>query len=246
MTKVYITPNGILYGLYDNMLKQPHLLIAGATGSGKSVVVNALIYTALLHSPAINQFILIDPKKVNLKKFKDLPHTITHAITKDQIIKALDNAVELMDNRFLYMYKRDLEDYTGSNIYICIDELMDIMTTYGKHAKESIQYLAQVGRAARIHVIACTQTPIREILPTSIKCNFDARLGLRTRSKQDSINILGVAGCEQLPQFGQGYYMNPEQFTLYNLPMIDQSELKRVIEYWKRHSKLKLSIFAPA
>jgi len=244
MKKVYITPNGIVQDLYVDMLKQPHLLIAGATGSGKSVVINGLIYTGLFSSPATNQFVLIDPKKVNLKKFKDLPHTIIHAITKAQIIKALEDSVKLMDNRFTYMYKHDLEDYNGSNVYVCIDELMDIMTTYGKHARELIQYLAQVGRAAKVHVIAATQSPIREVLPTSIKCNFDSRIALRTRSAQDSRNILGLSGCEQLPKYGNGYYMTPNGLTLYNIPMIEPNEMNRVIEYWKKHKRPKLILFA--
>lgn len=244
MKRVYTTPNGITYDLYLDMLKQAHLLVAGKTGSGKSVVINGLIYTGLLSSPATNQFVLIDPKKVNLKKFKDLPHTIVHAITKPQIIKALEDSVRLMDNRFSYMYKHDLEDYDGSNVYVCIDELMDLMTTYGKHTRELIQYLAQVGRAAKVHVIAATQSPVREIIPTSIKCNFDSRIGLRTRSAQDSRNILGLPGCELLPEYGQGYYMTPRQMTLYNIPMIEPNEMKRIIDYWKKHKKPKLTLFA--
>ena len=121
---------------------------------------------------------------------------------------------------------------------------MDLMTTYGKHTRELIQYLAQVGRAAKVHVIAATQSPVREIIPTSIKCNFDSRIGLRTRSAQDSRNILGLPGCESLPEYGQGYYMTPRQMTLYNIPMIEPNEMKSIIDYWKKHKKPKLILFA--
>lgn len=244
MKKAYITPNGSLYSLYENMLKQPHLLIAGATGSGKSVVVNALVYTALLNSPATNQFILIDPKRVELVDYKNIPHTILYASEPGNMVQALNKAMDITENRYREMQRNHTKLYEGSNVFVVIDELADLMTTNKRQVMPLLQRLCQIGRAARVHVIACTQCPISKVIPTEIKVNFDSRVALRTRSKQDSRNILGVAGCEQLPRFGQGYYMNPEQFTLYNLPMIDQDELKRVIEYWKKHSKPKLRLFA--
>lgn len=246
MKKAYTTPNGTLYSVYNDMLKQPHLLIAGATGSGKSVVVNALVYTAILNSPARNQFILIDPKRVELIDFKELPHTIIYASEPGTMVKALNEAMDVTENRYKSMQRNHTKFFEGSNVYVMIDELADLMTTNKRQVMPLLQRLCQIGRAARIHVIACTQCPISKVIPTEIKVNFDSRVALRTRSKQDSRNILGVSGCEQLPRFGKGYYMNPEQFTLYNLPMVDQTEMERVIAYWKRHSKPKLSTFAPA
>ena len=219
--------------IYLDMIQQPHLLIAGTTGSGKSTILNALIWTAAHRGPEKVRFLLIDPKRVNLLKFAGLPHTYTHARSQEEILSALSWARDEVDRRFRWMEERYLEDLPGSDLYVCIDELMDIMTSYPKQAKQDIQYIAQVGRAAHVHVIACTQSPIREVIPTPIKCNFDARVGLRTRSAQDSRNILGEAGLEQLPMVGQGVYMSPRGgMVKYNLPKIPDPLLYELIEYW--------------
>lgn len=219
-----------LYNYYQKMLDQPHLLIAGATGSGKSVLLNALIYTALSR-PGV-QFALIDPKKVSLLKFAGIGHAIMHATERDQICEAFSGLRAEVDRRFQYMSRNGQEMLSGPDLYIVIDELMDIMTSYPRQVKQDLQYIAQVGRAARVHVWAATQTPIREVLPTAIKCNFDARIALRTRSAQDSRNILGMTGAELLPRYGYGIYMDPEhlQPVKVNLPMIPKDELLQVID----------------
>ena len=225
----------LIYPLFKNMLEQPHLLIAGTTGSGKSVLINNLIYTALQDGPDRVQLLLIDPKYVNLQKWRDCPHTVAHCTKQSEIVRALRWARHETDNRLKWLASRKLENMPpGFDLYVIIDELMDIMTTYPKQAKTDIQYLAQVGRAARVHVIAATQTPIREIIPTALKCNFDARAGLRTRSAQDSRNILGVNGLETLPKYGQCVYMSPDEFTLYNIPKISDADLYSVINHWTK------------
>ena len=230
----YKTPAGKLNLQYDEALKQPHLLIAGATGSGKSVIVNGLIYNALYHSPAKVQFILIDPKRVELSMYKDLPHTITYASEPWDMVQALQYAMTLTARRFREMQKRGLRKYDGSDVYVVIDEFADLILTQKKTVKPLIQRLAQVGRAARVHIILCTQTPISAVIPTEIKCNFDSRYGLRTRSAQDSRNIIGVAGCETLPKYGQAYYMSPDEFTLYNIHMYRDAEITERVRYWTR------------
>ena len=232
MKKTYITPEGQVYTLYSNMLDQPHLLIAGATGSGKSVVINGIIYTALFNSPVINQFILIDPKRVELIQYKELPHTLYYSSEPDTMIYALEYAIELTENRYKIMQQQNNRKYQGSNIYIVIDELADLMTTNKKQVQPLIQRLAQIGRAAKIHIIAATQCPLSAVIPTPIKVNFDSRVGLRTRSKQDSRNILEMSGAELLPRFGQGYYMTPEKTTLYNIPMYSDQEIEDICNYW--------------
>ena len=228
----YITPEGQIYTLYSSMLDQPHLLIAGATGSGKSVVINGIIYTALFNSPSVNQFILIDPKRVELVQYKDLPHTRYYSSEPDTMVYALEYAIELTENRYKSMQALNIRKYQGINIYVVIDELADLMTTNRKEVQPLIQRLAQIGRAANIHIIAATQCPLAAVIPTPIKVNFDSRVGLRTRSRQDSRNVLGVPGCELLPRYGQGYYMTPEGLTLYNIPMIDDTEINRLIDHW--------------
>lgn len=228
----YITPEGQIYKLYSSILKQPHLLIAGSTGSGKSVVINGIIYTALFNSPAINQFILVDPKRVELIQYKDLPHTLYYSSEPDTMVYALEYAIELTENRYKLMQQQNKRKYQGSNIYIVIDELADLMTTNKKQVQPLIQRIAQIGRAAKIHIIAATQCPLSAVIPTPIKVNFDSRIALRTRSKQDSRNILEMSGAELLPRFGQGYYMTPEKTTLYNIPMYSDQEIEDICNYW--------------
>jgi S-DNA-T family DNA segregation ATPase FtsK/SpoIIIE len=215
------------------MLKQPHLLIAGATGSGKSVVINALVYTALFHSPYNVQFILIDPKRVELIDFKTLPHTLQYASEPGEMVQALETAMTITETRYKEMQRQRVKQYSGAAVYIIIDELADLMTTNKKQVQPLIQRLAQIGRAANVHIVAATQCPLSAVIPTPIKVNFDSRIGLRTRSRQDSRNILGVPGCELLPRYGQGYYMTPAGLTLYNIPMYSPQELRDRVNYWK-------------
>ena len=226
-----------LYNYYQKMTEQPHLLIAGATGSGKSVLINALIYTALAKPGS--QFALIDPKKVSLLKFARIGHTVMHATEREQICEAFSAIRDEVDRRFAYMARHGEEMLNGPDLYVVIDELMDIMTSYPKQVKQDLQYIAQVGRAARVHVWAATQTPIREVLPTAIKCNFDARVALRTRSAQDSRNILGINGAEMLPRWGYGIYMDPDhlQPVRVNLPKIEDAELQDVIPQCQKQSR---------
>ena len=232
--KKYTTPAGQRFTLYADMLKQPHLLVAGATGSGKSVVVNGIIYTALYEAPDAVQLILIDPKRVELVEYKNLPHTITYASEPADMVQALNTAMQITERRYKVMQAQGVKKYQGGAVYVVIDELADLMTTDRRHVQPLLQRLCQIGRAANVHIIAATQCPLATVIPTPIKVNFDARVALRTRSAQDSRNILGVKGCELLPRYGQGYYMTPDGLTLYNIPMQDPASVKTMLDYWKR------------
>lgn len=242
MRKYWQTPPGNVYSLYMDMLRQPHLLIAGATGSGKSVVINGIIYTALHSSPADVQFILIDPKRVELIDYKPLPHTLMYASEPENMVNALQSTMDITESRYRAMQSAHIKKYTGGAVYVIIDELADLMTTNKKQVQPLIQRLAQIGRAANVHIIAATQCPLATVIPTPIRVNFDARIGLRTRSAQDSRNILGVTGCELLPRYGQGYYMTPDGLTLYNIPMQPQPDMDHLVHYWL-HAKPKIKWF---
>lgn len=231
--RVWVLPDVKYYVLYKNMLEQPHLLIAGATGSGKSVVINSLMYTALCRSPMRTQLVLIDPKRVELIDYKNLPHTLRYTCEPDEMVKALQYALEVIDSRYLEMQRKHVKKYDGSHIYVVIDELADLMTTNKKQVQPLMQRIAQIGRAANVHIIVATQCPLAKVIPTEIKVNFDARLGLRTRSAQDSRNILGIKGCECLPRYGCGYYMTPEEITLYNLPIYSDEDMQKMLEFWR-------------
>lgn len=240
MIKQYICPTDtIQYPLFIDMLNQKHLLIAGATGSGKSVCVNGLIYTAIAHSPVKYQFILLDPKRVELIEFRDLPHTIYYASEPDTMRQALESAMSITESRYKIMQKERVKLYTGSAVYIIIDELADLMTTDKKHVMPLIQRLAQIGRAANVHLIACTQSPISAVIPTPIKVNFDSRVGLRTRSAQDSRNILGCKGCETLPPYGYGYYMSAQSIDLYKIPVYQDDYKQCLLDCWTRYRPSK-------
>lgn len=242
MRKTWTTPQGDYYELYKDMLKQPHLLIAGATGSGKSVVINGIIYTALYDSPAAVQFIMIDPKRVELVDYKTLPHTLQYASEPGEMVQALEKAMEITETRYKAMQAQHVKKYTGGEVYVIIDELADLMTTDRRHVQPLLQRLCQVGRAANVHVIAATQCPLATVIPTPIKVNFDARVALRTRSAQDSRNILDLKGCEHLPRYGQGYYMTPAGSKLYNIPMQSAESIQTMVDYWK-HSKPRIKLF---
>lgn len=235
--RTYKTPAGTLYKLYLDALDQPHLLIAGATGSGKSVIINGLIYTALhrlpLDRPGGAQGILIDPKRVELVQYSRVPHTIKYASEPAQILGALRLAMSITEDRYKRMQARRLRKYPGGDVYVIIDEFADLMTTDARTVKPIVQRLAQIGRAARVHIILATQTPISKVLPTEIKCNFDARFGLRTRSAQDSRNILDRPGLELLPRYGQTIYRTPAGDTLYNVPYYSDAELQRIVDHWE-------------
>lgn len=230
---VYRTPGGRYSNLYADMMQQPHLLIAGATGSGKSVVINGIIHTILtLCSPAAARLILIDPKRVELVQYKKLPHAVCYASEPGEPARALHEALNITDNRYQQMQKRGLRKWDKGDVYVIIDELADLMTTDKKTIQPLLQRLCQIGRAAKVHVIAATQCPLASVIPTAIKVNFDSRVGLRCRSGQDSRNILGQTGCETLPRYGQGYYMRPEGLDRYTLHMFTDDELNALIDYW--------------
>jgi len=232
MKRTYTTPTGSIYRLYADMLAQTHILIAGQTGSGKSVVINGIISTALYKAPCEVQFILIDPKRVELIEYKELPHTIKYASEPDAMVEALQYAMCLCDTRYEAMQRARLKKYTGSHVYVVIDELADLMTTDKKRVMPLIQRLCQVGRAAGISVIAATQCPLASVIPTPIKVNFDSKVALKTATAQHSRNIMDATGCEKLPRYGKAYYVTPDRNGIVNIPMIDDDERSHLIDHW--------------
>lgn len=242
--KVYTTPQGAIYPLYADMLKQSHLLIAGATGSGKSVLVNQLMHTALYRSPASVRFILIDCKRgVELRNYASLPHTLAFCKDKENAIQGLQYAINIMNDRFDEMERAGVKEYQGSDIYVIIDEFADLMTTHKRIVTPLVQSLSQLARAAHIHLILCTQCPLRDIIPTYIKCNFDSRIALRTSTKQDSRNIIDIAGAETLPNpktehRAECLYKSGCEMLRYSLPTYSAEDRQRILEYWRNTEAL--------
>lgn len=229
----YRTPGGETLQLYLDILRQPHTLIAGASGSGKSVAINGII-SALVKSssPAKSQLVLIDPKRVELSAWKSLPHTVAVATEPDTIISTLQAVLRVIDDRYRYCEKQGLKFFPGAALYVIIDELADLMLTM-KECKPLLQRILQIGRAAAVHVIAATQCPLASVIPTAIKCNFSAVLGLHTRSAQDSRNIIGFSGLEKTPLYGTGVYLSPGRDPgRYKLPMVTDDEIAALVQYW--------------
>lgn len=239
MKRKWKTPEGPAYNLYLDALSQSHLLVGGTTGSGKSVLINGLVYTALFSPPPTVQFILIDPKRVELAQFQALPHVLRYASEPETMPAALSYAMRITENRFREMQSESVRKYEGGDVYVIIDELADLMTTNRKEVQPLVQRLCQVGRAARVHVVACTQCPISAVIPTPIKVNFDARFCLRTRTAQDSRNVMDFRGAELLPRYGQGYYSTPEYSppALVQIPMIPPADLSARVLYWTKQAR---------
>ena len=235
----YVTPGGNVYRFYTDLADRPHLLIAGATGSGKSVAVNGIITSLLMsRSPFDCQFTLIDPKKVELIQYASLPHTVRYACEPNDIVRTLQLTIDETDRRFSCMQTNQLKEYNGPDLYVIIDELADLMTTNKKACLPLLQRLAQIGRAAKVHLIACTQNVLAVTIPTVLKCNFSTILGLRTATAQQSRMLIDVPGCEMLPnpkREGKGYGFlrdgaDLEKHLIYKYP---ESEIESVINWWK-------------
>lgn len=236
MKKKWNTPGGTAAAVCLDMLKQPHILIAGSTGSGKSVLINTLIYTALFKTPCRMQFILIDPKRVELIDYKQLPHTTIYASEPPDIAAALNWAVDLMEERYKQMQRQRIKKSTDSELYIIVDEFADLMTTQKRQTMPLIIRLAQLGRAANIHLILATQRPTKDIVNGQIKVNMNSRIGLRCPTAQDSRNIINIKGCESLPRYGFGYYLTPNGCELINIPMTPPEELAARVDWWTRQT----------
>ena len=233
-TERHIIPAGRYALLYDNMASQTHLLIAGRTGSGKSCVVNGIIHSQLVQRSCNEvQFIFIDPKRVELSQWKNIPHCIAYASDNPaERLAALNVAVRIIERRYEEMESQGVKRYSGADVLVIIDELADLLTTQKTEVLPLLQRIGQIGRAARVHLIACTQCPTAQILSTQLRCNFDSILGLRTRSAQDSRNIIGIKGCERLPDHGQGYYVTPQKEETVELPLIPEADLRQIANHW--------------
>lgn len=230
---VWKTPAGLAFDSVLDMLKQPHLLIAGSTGSGKSVLINTLIYTALYHSPAAVRFVFIDPKRVELIDYAELPHTLNYSTEPPEIIAALNASLAEMENRYKRMQTARQKQSTETAIYIVIDEFADLMTTSKRETLPQLQRLAQLGRAANIHLIIATQRPTRDIINGQIKVNLDSRIALRCPTPQDSRNIIDRKGAETLPRWGFGYYLTPNGCDLIKIPKTDPADIAARVKFWE-------------
>lgn len=208
--------------MFKLMEEQTHILIAGCSGAGKSVVLNDFLIW--LHNRSDARYILIDLKRVELSAYRRRRDTIAYADDIETALQALGDAVTLIEKRYKKMQRKRLKKSEDPAVYIVIDELGDLMTIAKKRITPLIQRISQIGRAAAVHIVACTQCPLSAVIPTQIKVNFDCVVGLRTRSKRDSTNI-GIKNLEQLPLYGYAIISAPQLLEpeLYQVPMWTES-----------------------
>lgn len=221
--------------LFFTLLTMHHVLIGGRTGGGKSVLISGIVYAALQQSPTRCKLLLIDPKMVELHRYRKTPHCIGYGDTPETMQAALQYAVEEMSARYLRMQAAEMRETAEPDIYIIVDELADLIDVCGKPALQALKRILQLGRAAHIHVIAATQHVSRKTLPTELQINFPAIVALPQRSKIESRQMIGEPGAELL-QVGNCLYITPQNHEPRRaaIPYIPDTELQNAVDRWKR------------
>ena len=244
-----------------DLAKMPHLLIAGATGTGKSVCLHSMLVSLLYKSlPTEVRFLLIDPKRIELSVYEGIPHLLHPVVLEPKMAtQALKWAVSEMERRYKLLEQaraRNLESYNQmgeeklSYIVIVVDELADLMVVSGKEVETCLTRLAQMARASGIHLLLATQRPSVDVLTGIIKANFPARISFQVSSKTDSRTILDTGGAERLLGAGDMFFLPPGTSKLQRIhgAFISEKEVKRVIEFWQAQGEpeYETSILAPA
>ena len=233
-----------------DLSKTPHLLVAGTTGSGKSVFINTLLASILYKfSPEEMRLILIDPKMLELSVYNDIAHLLTPVVTEPKkAIIALKWVCKEMERRYSLMNEentRSLEGYNQKSIerlpyiVVFIDEMADLMMTAGKEVEHHVQRLAQMARACGIHLVMATQRPSVDIITGSIKANFPSRISFQVASKYDSRTVLGETGAEQL--LGNGDMLmskNGGNIIRYQSAFISDNEVNKLIREIKKNKNV--------
>ena len=227
----------------------PHLLIAGTTGSGKSVCINTIILSLLYkHSPEKCKFILIDPKMLELSTYEGIPHLLCPVITEaKKAASVLGWVVKEMENRYKLMTKVGVRNIDGYNekhkismpyIVVIVDEMSDLMLVAGKDIENYIQKLSQMARAAGIHIIMATQRPSVDVITGTIKANFPTRISFQVTSKIDSRTILGEQGAEQLLGKGDMLYMtSANRMTRTHAPFVSEEEIEKINNFLRNQAE---------
>ncbi|MHB8509964.1 MAG: FtsK/SpoIIIE family DNA translocase [Candidatus Dormibacteria bacterium] len=233
-----------------DLTRMPHLLVAGATGSGKSVCVNAILAGFLLrNTPEQLKLVLIDPKRVEMAMYRDLPHLLVPVVTEsDHAVAALRWAVTEMENRYKLFASHAVRNIAGFNsrapefglepvpyIVVVIDELADLMMVSGNEVEELICRIAQLARAVGIHLIVATQRPSADIITGLIKANIPSRIAFAVSSGVDSRVVLDEVGAEKLLGRGDMLYLPVDagKSTRIQGVMVSDKELEAVIDHWK-------------
>ncbi|NOX81295.1 MAG: DNA translocase FtsK [Deltaproteobacteria bacterium] len=230
--------------------KMPHLLIAGATGAGKSVAINAFIASILFKStPDEVRLLLVDPKRIELSVYEDIPHLLHPVVVEPKMAsRALIWAVREMERRYRLLEEKKVKSFLSYNeiaeeklpyIVIIVDELADLMMVASKDVENSIARLAQMARAAGMHIMLATQRPSVDVLTGLIKANFPARISFKVSSKVDSRTILDGSGAEHLLGDGDMLFLPPGAAKLQRIhgAYISEEETERIVTFLKKQGK---------
>jgi len=233
----------------SDLSSMPHLLIAGTTGSGKSVCINTIILSLIYkHTPEICKFILIDPKMLELSTYEGIPHLLCPVITEaKKAASVLGWVVKEMESRYRLMTRvgvRNIDGYNGKHkikmpyIVVIVDEMSDLMLVAGKEIENYIQKLSQMARAAGIHIIMATQRPSVDVITGTIKANFPTRISFQVTSKIDSRTILGEQGAEQLLGKGDMLYMSSaNRITRIHAPYVSEMEIDKINNFLRNQAE---------
>lgn len=231
-----------------DLTRMPHLLIAGSTGSGKSVCLNAILVCLLMHnSPDRLKLVLIDPKMVELSGYNNIPHMLTPVVTDiqkaSQVLQFVLREMDKRNQEFVEVGVRNIQEYNAKKtdkilpyLVVVIDELADLMKRAASDVESSITRLAQTARAMGIHLIVATQRPSRDVLTGAIKGNLPSRIAFAVATSVDSMVILDRVGAENLFGKGDMYLMSAEALNLRRLQCVyvSDDEIRRVVDYWRQ------------
>ena len=235
--------------IIGDLYSMPHLLIAGTTGSGKSVCINTIILSLLYkHGPDKCKFILIDPKMLELSAYEGIPHLLCPVITDaKRASSVLGWVVKEMENRYKLMTRVGVKNIDGYNlkhkvsmpyIVVIVDEMSDLMLVHGKEIEGYIQKLSQMARAAGIHIIMATQRPSVDVITGTIKANFPTRISFQVSSKIDSRTILGEQGAEQLLGKGDMLYMSSaNKIIRIHAPFVSEDEIEKINNFLRSQAE---------
>ena len=217
--------------IYTRMLESPHILIAGTTGSGKSVALNSLLYSAMLEAVETGKeasFTYVDLKMIELVDWRDLPNCDKYVDRPEDVAKALKGAVDAMYARYKVMQGKHIKETEEGHVYIVVDELADLVKD--KQVLEHLVTLGRLGRAAHYHLILCTQDPSRTTLSAALMQNMTCRVALRTKDPIESRQIVGRAGAERLPKYGRGLMDMDGQVENVEIPMVPCDDIEMLIQ----------------
>ena len=235
--------------IVGDLASMPHLLIAGTTGSGKSVCINTIILSLLYrHTPEKCKFILIDPKMLELSTYEGIPHLLCPVITEaKKAASVLGWVVKEMESRYRLMTREGVRNIDGYNtkhslpmpyIVVVVDEMSDLMLVAGKEIENYIQKLSQMARAAGIHIIMATQRPSVDVITGTIKANFPTRISFQVTSKIDSRTILGEQGAEQLLGKGDMLYMSSaNKIVRIHAPFVSENEIEKINNFLRSQAE---------